>query len=64
MIPREYSKGHVVYEQMKIDSINSNKNNFIGVRKKRIVEKHLKQLAKNINFYCQMINQQILEKAS
>lgn len=42
MIPREYSKGHVVYEQMKIDSINSNKNNFIGVRKKKNSRKTFK----------------------
>lgn len=59
---RQYSKYDIIVEQQKLQKIEDNRKNFTNVRLKRLAEKHKIIIKKNIEFYCRMINQQILEK--
>lgn len=60
---RHFNKGDVVCEQNKLKLIETNYENIHGVRLKRLRVKVENRIHKNIGFFCQMINQEILETA-
>ena len=63
MMFRHFNKGDVVCEQNKLKLIETNYENINGVRLKRLRVKVENRIHKNIAFFCQMINQEILETA-
>lgn len=63
MMFRHFNKGDVVCEQHKLKLIEANSANIHGVRLKRLRIKVENRIHKNIAFFCQMINQEILETA-
>ena len=60
---RHFNKGDVVCEQNKLKLIETNYENIHGVRLKRLRVKVENRIHKNIGFFFQMINQEILETA-
>lgn len=60
--PRKYSRGDVVVSQSKIKTIEERFNSY-NDRLKKIAIKHLSRLRNDIEFYCRMINQEIIENS-
>lgn len=63
MMFRFFNKGDVVCEQHKLALIEANSANIVGIRMKRLRVKVEKRIHKNVSFFCQMINQEILENS-